>query len=306
MAEIYLQRGLKKDKPSYRKVILFGSILFIVAVIIAPLLWVNGKPPKVAQPYGIFKVDPSAVESGKIVLGKVPKVTIVSPPTSATSETSNLQTGGAASPKENLEGTPPERPKDTSSSEENSKPREANNQMVASSTDSFKTSEEIKRKLLEAEETAKEAVAKSAQEEIASLKAVPETSQNSKPELSKTTVAKESADKKKTTLAKKSPPPSSTSSTLPSSSGSETTSGVGSATYWIQVGAYVEEANAIRAKNSIEKLGYEVVVKQTIHPRLGNIYVVRVPIKGTKEEAQRTVAVISQKTGDKPFIVEAK
>jgi cell division protein FtsN len=78
------------------------------------------------------------------------------------------------------------------------------------------------------------------------------------------------------------------------------------ASYWIQVGAYREEANAKKVKGLIDALGYEAILKQSSHPKLGTIYIVRVPIKGSKADAQKAISVISQKTGDKPFLMEAR
>ncbi len=111
------------------------------------------------------------------------------------------------------------------------------------------------------------------------------------------TTPQTSAAIKPATPSPLSPPPP------PNLSSSGESAGV---THWIQVGAYTEEANATRAKSTIEKLGYQVVVKPSTHPRLGNIYVVRVPIKGSKEDAQKAASAIARKTGDKPFIVESR
>jgi hypothetical protein len=74
----------------------------------------------------------------------------------------------------------------------------------------------------------------------------------------------------------------------------------------IQVGAYREEANAKKVKAIVDGLGYEALIKESSHPRLGKIYIVRVPVKGSKTEAQKVMSLISQKTGDKPILMESR
>jgi len=336
---LYLRRGIKKDRKSYRKFVILLAVLFAFGVLISPLLWKKSRSKHLAETSSVtskinIKGGVTAKASQTVVTGKIPKTA----PITVTQQTPTP--GGALSAdKENADvhQTSP-----TASSGEVSSPTSSESLPSASSTQvvgkqqsSYELRSELQAKEAEEDKKAKEVVAQSALKEmpfpsesggetpsagsvgkhtIVSLLGPEGTKkQEGKPVAEKASpksaVAVGPQKAKASAVTKPQQEASVSLSTVKPVERKATASSSTSdreVSYWIQVGAYREEANAKKVKGLIDSLGYEAIVKPSSHPRLGTIYIVRVPVKGSRAEAQKVLSVISQKTGDKPFLMESR
>ncbi|MCX7822721.1 MAG: SPOR domain-containing protein [Syntrophobacterales bacterium] len=323
---LYLQRGLKKEKKSHRKIILLLAVLFTLGVLIAPFLWkVASKSKQASEKASIAKPGETFSGGAKqdIVVGKIPKGQVVTMPQRETPPSQS--TVGGEVPKGDSKPSPATLPPTTPSS---ASPLVASPLLPPKQENIYELRSELRQKEIAEDKKAKETVAQSA------LSEMPFPSGGASTEATKASSGKhtivsmlepEKRAKKKEppetpsekTSSEKIPPKGSTASVTkpatPSSAQREVTLSSTSsspskseASYWIQVGAYREEGNAKRVKAIISELGHEAIVKQSSHPKLGVIYVVRVPVKGSKSDAQKLISLIAQKTGDKPFLMESR
>ncbi|SFM91562.1 SPOR domain-containing protein [Thermodesulforhabdus norvegica] len=76
--------------------------------------------------------------------------------------------------------------------------------------------------------------------------------------------------------------------------------------YFIQVGAFSQEANASALKSRLQKMGYPVVIHKVHHTRLGQLYLVRIPFEGSYAEVQKEEQKLEKIVGDKPIIVRPR
>jgi|GEM_PF-1715388 len=341
---LYVRRGIKKEPKSYRKFVILLAVLFAFGVLISPLLWKKSRSKHLTETSSVTsKIDTEGRATTKgsstgqtVVTGKIPKTA----PITVAQQTPTP--GGALSEdKEKLDvrQTPP--PPSPSSGEISSQassgslPSASSTQVVGKQQSPYELRSELQAKEAEADKKAKEVVAQGALKEIpfpaGSSGGTPSAGSGGKhtivsllgPEGGKKQETKPGAEKSSPKPAAPVTPPKGKASavTKPQQEASVSSSAVKpaerettassstsnrEASYWIQVGAYREEANAKKVKSLIDSLGYEAIVKPSSHPRLGTIYIVRVPVKGSKAEAQKALSVISQKTGDKPFLMESR
>lgn len=336
---LYLQRGLKREQKSHRKIILLLALFLALGVIIAPLLWKTSRSKHISEKNAVSKI-PSSTETGArsdVVVGKIPKTQpvpvsqIVQEQPPSTSE-QPLKVAGGSTPEGLSQNAPSSSGLVGSPISQSQSP--PTKQLVGKTENIYELRSEIRQKEIAEDKKAKETVAQSALSEMPFPSGTTESSGTSSDtgkvvgkhtitsmlEPEKKSVKKESpgtspektptrsnvTSKTKTQTPK---PQTETASPLsaPKVQEPKSSSDRGeSYNYWIQVGVYREEANAKKVKAIIDGLGYETVVRQSSHPKLGMIYIVRVPVKGSKDEAQRLISTISQKTGDRPVLIESR
>jgi|GEM_PF-3635840 len=77
--------------------------------------------------------------------------------------------------------------------------------------------------------------------------------------------------------------------------------------YWVQVGAYSKPANANSIRQVLVSKGFPVVIQTINHKKYGKLYLVRVPVRGSKKEAMKYASRIEQQTHEgHPIIIRAK
>lgn len=350
---LYLQRGLKREKKSHRKLILLLAALFAIGVLIAPFLWKKSrtKPLQESSSPVSATVKGDKISSQIMVSGKIPKTgSAVALQDNNPSQEKQIP-GGAVSQEQvksqNIASQ--ETPTLQQKGEEAAtvtKPSSGTPAPYVGAVEKqqspYELRAELKQKELAEDAKAKEIVAQSALKEMPLPSAssagsgtspagvdqtkpagkhtvvsmlTPEKGQK-KPEQAQTSPEKSSAkaqtmlkgkqvSTKQQGAAVSSPVVSKPAETKPPQEVSSAPRLEG-LSHLIQVGAYREEANAKKVKAIVDGLGYEALIKESSHPRLGKIYIVRVPVKGSKTEAQKVMSLISQKTGDKPILMESR
>lgn len=337
---LYLQRGLKKEKKSHRKIILLLAVLFALGVLVAPLLWKSSKPKYALEKQAIPKSGVTSEGGARqdVVVGKIPKtqpVEISQPP-----QDKPLKTGSVTQSESPASATSPETASNVGVSPSPSQSAPVS-QLVGKGENIYELRSELKQKEIDEDKKAKEVVAKTAINEMPipsgvaggsgssptdrgstsgspagkhTIVSMLEPEKKQKKQEPKATVPEKSSQKPTTTSTTRTSTPKSQQETpIPPGTprttetrSSQASSDRESASYLIQVGVYREETNAKKVKSIIDALGYETIIKQSTHPRLGTIYVVRVPVKGSKAEAQKLISLIGQKTGDKPVLMESR
>lgn len=346
---LYLQRGLKREKKSHRKLILLLAVLLVLGVLLAPLLWKKSRSRTLQESSSTVTAPVKTDKAGlTVVTGKIPKTAPVAALQDSTPSQGSQPTGGAVSsektspsqqpPKETpVESTSPGTDLAAKSSPELASPSSGT---MEKQQNVYELRADLKQKELAEDKKAKEMVAQSALKEMpfpsSSAEKTGTAGTQPAPAGKHTVVSmlKPEKEPKEVTQKKSSPPekpsaklqttpkgkqtipaPQQESSITPATSKPaeanvlETTRSVnnqGTMSYWIQVGAYREEANAKKVKAIVDGLGYEAVIKEGSHPKLGKIYIVRVPVKGSRSEVQKIMSTISQRTGDKPILMESR
>lgn len=74
--------------------------------------------------------------------------------------------------------------------------------------------------------------------------------------------------------------------------------------YSVQVGSFKDKQNAEEMQQNLQKKGYQVVMKPTMHPKLGQIYVVQLTPVGDVRKASTLVEQIRNEERVKPIIVK--
>lgn len=301
--KLYLQRGTRKSREDQRG-LLWIVVTIMLIFLVVPLLW-NYNPFRSHQVNRISsKKDGNATKTQNIlVTAPIPKssVTPIKKPQKTQDEELEETTVSATS--EQSGGTQSNKDIGDKSVGQMPDPGE----IAKTPLNPYQLAEEAAQRRKALEEKPRTTVAHEGLEEAISIldKVEPKSSQDQQSTQTihdMYSMLKKSHSPDKTTsmpknMAKGSSQPS--PSSLPGSTNI-------SPNYWIQVGAYTQKNNALAIKDRLEKMGYTVVVKETSHATLGELYLARIPFNGSYNEAQDVTKKLQQILGSKPLIVRIR